>query len=101
MRERSWHALPQREGIAANKVASAAVWVIERVEEEWRGRGDEVADVLLNGIYGLSVRLLPDENPLLDREDKPLPAEEKPKAPGFRRLPVEYPALLPEPPLDV
>lgn len=50
MRDGSWHPLPQAEGVAPHKVCTISVWVVKGVEEVGRGWGEQVLQVLFQGV---------------------------------------------------
>ncbi|PKI55359.1 hypothetical protein CRG98_024269, partial [Punica granatum] len=54
MGDGSWYTLTEAEGVSSDKVRPISKRVIEGVEEEGRGRGEEVLDVLLERIDGLA-----------------------------------------------
>ncbi len=45
-----WHALAQRKRVPAHEIGPLAVGIVQSVEEKGGGRGQQVVDVLLQGI---------------------------------------------------
>jgi hypothetical protein len=73
-------ALPEAERVAAHEVGALSVRVIQRVEEERRGRAEQVLDVLGQRVDVLPRRVLGHEAVVVDGEDVLLLGDHVPKA---------------------
>lgn len=94
-------ALTHGEGVPTNEVCALAVGIVESVEEIGGGRGEEVANVLLEGVDVMARRILGDEAVIVDGVDVLFLGYHVPKAPAGAVFEADAPGLVAKDALNV